>query len=121
MAITKTPVTILASTSVPAGTAAAAPVTGAAVDVRSFADGEWAYKITNGASAPTVPATLVLQTSHDGTNWYDYFTVGGAAGASGISSGSVAMSAGVMFARAIAYGNTTNAVTVESYLQARVG
>lgn len=121
MAITKTPVTILAPTNVPAGTTAAAPVAGAAVDVRTLAGGEWAYKITNGASAPTVPCTMVLQTSHDGTNWYDYFAIGGAAGASGVTSGSVAMSAGVMYARAIAHGNTTNAVTVESYLQAKVG
>ena len=117
----KQAVTILAAANVPAGTAAAAPVAGAAVDVRPFAGGEWAYKISNGASAPTAPATLVLQTSHDGTNWYDYFTVGGAAGASGVSSSSVNLSAGVMYVRAIAYGNTTNAVTVESYLQAKVG
>ena len=121
MAITKQPVTILASTNVPAGTSAAAPVAGAAVDVRAFAGGEWAYKITNGTSAPTVPCTMVLQTSHDGANWYDYFTVGGSAAASGVSSGSVAMSAGVMYARAIAYGNTVSAVTVESHLQAKVG
>lgn len=121
MAINKQAVTILAATSVPAGTTAAAPIVGAAVDVRAFAGGEWAYKISNAASAPTVPCTLVLQTSHDGANWFDYFTVGGAAGASAVSSGSVSMSAGVMYARAIAYGNTTNAVTVESHLQARVG
>ncbi|WP_306393356.1 hypothetical protein [Telluria beijingensis] len=121
MAITKQPATILASTNVPAGTTAAAPVAGGAVDVRAFAGGEWAYKITNGSSAPTVPATLVLQTSHDGANWYDYFTVGGTTVASGVSSGSVAMSAGVMYIRVIAYGNATTAVTVESYLQARVG
>ena len=121
MAITKQPVTILAATNVPDATTAAAPVAGAAADVRAFAGGEWAYKITNGASAPTVPCTLVLQTSHDGANWYDYFVAGGPTGASGVSSGSIGMSAGVMFARVIAYGNVTNAVTVESYLQARVG
>jgi len=121
MAITKQAVAILAPTNVPAGTAASTPIAGAAVDVRTFAGGEWAYKITNGASAPTVAATLVLQTSHDGAKWYDYFTIGGASGASGVSSGSVKMSEGVMYARAIAYGNATNAVTVESYLQARVG
>ena len=121
MAITKQAVTILAPTNVPAGTTAAAPVAGGAVDVRALAGGEWAYKITNGASAPTVPCTLVLQTSHDGAKWYDYFTIGGASGSSGISSGSVTMGAGVMYARAIAYGNATNAVTVESYLQAKVG
>lgn len=121
MAINKQPVTILAPTSVLAGTTAASPVAGPAVDVRAFAGGEWAYKISNGTSAPTVPCTLVLQTSHDGLNWYNYFMVGGATGASGVSSGSVAMSAGVMYTRMIAYGNTTNAVTVESYLQAKVG
>jgi len=121
MAITKQAVAILAATNVAAGTAAAAPVAGVAVDVRAFAGGEWAYKITNSASAPTVPCTLVLQTSHDGTNWYDYFTVGGSVAASGVTSGSVAMSVGVMYARALAYGNTVSAVTVESHLQARVG
>jgi len=121
MAITKQAVTILAATNVPAGTSAAAPIAGGSADVRAFAGGEWAYKITNGASAPTIPGTLVLQTSHDGSNWFDYFTVGGSAAASGVASGSVAMSAGVMYARAIAYGNATNAVTVESYLQAKVG
>lgn len=121
MAINKQAVTILAATSVPAGTSSASPVAGAAVDVRAFAGGEWGYKITNGASAPTVPCTLVLQTSADGTNWYDYFPVGGASGASGVASGSITMTRGVMYARAIAYGNTTNAVTVESTLQAVVG
>ena len=121
MAITKQAVTSLAPANVPPGTTQAVPVAGAPVDVRAFAGGEWGYKITNGSSAPTVAATMVLQTSHDGSNWYDYFTIGGAAGASGVSSCSVKMSDGVMYARAIAYGNTTNAVTVESYLQAKVG
>jgi len=121
MAINKQAVPILPSASVLAGTTAAAPVVGAPVDVRAFAGGEWGYKITNGASAPTVPCTLVLQTSPDGTNWYDYFPVGGATGAAGVVSGSVTMTRGVMFARVIAYGNTTNPVTVESTLQAVVG
>lgn len=123
MAVTKQAVTILAPTNVPPGTTQAVPVAGSPVNLQvlQVAGGEWAYKITNGASAPTVACTMVLQTSHDGSNWYDYFTIGGASGASGVSSGSVKMSEGVMYARAIAYGNATNAVTVESYLQAKVG
>lgn len=121
MAINKQAVVILAPTNVPAGTTAAAPVVGTAVDVRSFAGGEWGYKITNGASAPTIPCTLVLQTSPDGANWYDFFPVGGPTGAAGVNSGSVTMSRGVMYARVIAYGNTTNPVMVESTLQAVVG
>lgn len=121
MAITKQAVTILAATSVPAGTTVAAPVASASIDVRAFAGGEWGYKIFNGVSAPTVPCTVMLQTSHDGVGWCDYFPIGGPPGASGVTSGSVTMTRGVMYARAIAYGNTTNAVTVESTLQAVVG
>jgi hypothetical protein len=121
MAITKQPVIILAATNVNAGTTPASPVAGPAVDVRAFAGGEWGYKITNGSSAPTVACTLVLQTSHDGANWFDYYAVAGNTAASGVVSGSVAMTRGVMYARTIAFGNVTNAATVESALQAVVG
>lgn len=121
MAISKQAVTILSATMVAAGTSAASPVFGGAVDVRAFAGGEWGYKITNGSSAPTIPCTVVLQTSADGTNWFDFWTFGGNIVANGVSSSSVTMTRGVMYARMIAYGNTTNSVTVESVLQAVVG
>lgn len=120
MAISKQTVTVLAATSVPAGTTLASPVSGAS-DVRTFAGGEWTYKISNGTGAPNLPATLVLQISHDGTNWYDYFTITGSAAANVVISGSVNLGRGVMYPRAIAYGNTTNSVTVESFIQAVVG
>ena len=121
MAISKTPVTVLAPTSVLAGTTAASPVGGTLIDVRSYAGGEWSYKITNGSMVPALPCTMVLQTSHDGANWYDYYPITGNVTASSVISGSVTLSRGVMYARAIAYGNTSNPVTVESYLQAVVG
>ncbi|MGG7603543.1 hypothetical protein [Massilia sp. BKSP1R2A-1] len=121
MAITKQSVDILAATSVPAGTTSAAPVTGNSIDVRALNGGEWGYRIVNGASAPGVAATLVLQTSHDGATWFDYQVVSGNLNASGVFSGSVPLGVGVMYARAIAYGNTTNGVTVSSVIQGRVG
>ena len=121
MAINKQAVAILGLTNVPAGTSSATPVAGAAVDVRAFAGGEWGYKITNGSSAPTVGCTIVLQVSPDGTNWFDFYTASGNTAASGGGSGTVTMTRGVMWARLIAYGNVTNAVTVESSLQAVVG
>jgi len=121
MAITKQSVVILAETNVPAGTSSASPVTGSAVDVRAFAGGEWTYKITNGPSAPTIACTVILQVSADGTKWFDYYTVGGSLSANAGNSGSVTMTRGVMYARMIAYGNATNAVTVESVLQAVEG
>lgn len=121
MAINKQAVSILAATSVLAGATAASPVTGAAVDVRAFAGGEWGYRITNGSSAPTVGCTIVLQVSPDGVNWFDFYNVSGNTAASGGGNGTVTMTRGVMYARMIAYGNTTNPVTVESSLQAVVG
>lgn len=121
MALTKAAVTVLASVSVPAGGTKASPNAagiGAAVDTRAYYGGELTYKITNGASAPGVALSLTFQASHDGSNWYDYFTVAGDTTANSINSGSIQLDRGVMYVRPIAYGNTTNAVTVESYLQA---
>jgi len=121
MAINKQAVAILAPTNVPAGTSSAAPVAGTAVDVRAFAGGEWGYKITNGSAAPTVGCTIVLQVSPDGANWFDFYTASSNTAASGGGSGTVTMTRGVMYARMIAYGNTTNAVMAESSIQAVVG
>lgn len=121
MAINKQPVVILGPTSVPAGATSVAPVIGVSVDVRLLAGGVWTYKITNGASAPTLACTVVLQISHDGSNWVDYQTFSGGVAASTPYSRAVKMERGVMYARLIAYGNTVNPVTVESYLQAEVG
>jgi hypothetical protein len=119
MAITKTAVAVLASTSSAAGTTtkASPSVTGSTIDCRAYYGGELTWKITNG-TAPGLALSLTFQASHDGTNWYDYFTSGGDTTASSVNSGSIILDRGVMYLRAIAYGNTTNAVTVEASLQA---
>jgi hypothetical protein len=120
MAITKSAVTVQASVSVAAGSTKASPgQVGSSIDCRTYYGGELTYKITNGASAPGVALSLTFQVSDDGaTKWYDYQTVAGDIVASSITSGSIVLDRGVMYARVIAYGNTTNAVTFESYLQA---
>lgn len=119
MAITKSAVTILTSTSVAAGTSKTSPgATGSSVNTSAYYGGELTYKITNGASAPGVALSITFQASHDGTAWYDYQMMGGDTTASSVTSGSIRLDDGVMYVRAIAYGNTTNAVTVEAYLQA---
>ena len=121
MAITKSAVTVLASVSVPAGGTKNSPQAagiGATIDCRSYYGGELTYKITNGASAPGVAMSVTFQASHDGTAWYDYYTAAGDTTASSINSNSVLLDRGVMYLRVIAYANTTNAVTVESVLQA---
>lgn len=120
MAISKQAVTILAPTNVPAGTSAASPVVGAAIDVRAFAGGEWGYRITN-VGTPGAACTITLQTSTDGADWVDSYVTSGNTVASGSVSGSFTMSRGVMYARVAAYGITLSAATVSSSLQAVVG
>lgn len=120
MAIAKTSVVLLASASVAAGTTKAAPVAGGAIDCNNYYGGELTYKITNGANAPTAPCAVTFQISHNGLgDWYDYQTAGGDTIANSVNSGSILLESGVMFVRAIAYGNTLNAVTVEAHLQAK--
>jgi len=122
MTIAKSSVEVLASTSVAAGSSKASPdVTGSAIDCRAYYGGEITWKITNGSSAPGAAGAITIQDSPDGTNWYDYQTVGGDTTASSVTSGSIRLDDGVMYLRAIAYGNTTNAVTVEVNLQAVTG
>jgi hypothetical protein len=121
MPTAKQAVTILAPTEVPAGRTVASPVWGPAVDVTGFMGGEWGYIVKNGTSGPPVGCTIVLQTSPDGVNdWTDYYTITGDTQANGGIARSVTMSHGVMWARVGGYGNTTNAVTISSKLQARV-
>lgn len=123
MAITKAAVPVLPSTSVlgVGGTTKASPATTSnTVDCTLYYGGEITYKITNG-TAPGVALSLVIQTSHDGTNWYDYFTTSGDVTTGSSYSGSILLDRGVMYLRAIAYAVTTNAVTVEVNLQAVTG
>jgi hypothetical protein len=119
MALTKAAVTVLASTSnsTYSSTKASPGITGSSVDCRAYYDGELTWKITNG-TAPGVALSLTFQASHDGTNWYDYYTVAGDVTASSVNSGAIKLDKGVMYLRAIAYAYTTNPVTVEAYLQA---
>jgi hypothetical protein len=121
MALTKLSVPVLASVSVAAGGTKTAPATGgtgSSIDCRTYYGGELAWKITNSASAPGVALTLTFQVSHDGTNWYDYYSVAGDTTASSVNSGSLILDRGVMYLRVLAYANTTNAVTAEAQLQA---
>ena len=106
---------IPAGTSVTAGTTKASPVTGSAVDARTAYGGELVYRITNGG-ALGVACTITFQVSPDGANWFDFYSVSSADLTSGrVTEGpSITFSRGGMWLRAIAYGNTTNACTVEA-------
>jgi tetrahydromethanopterin S-methyltransferase subunit D len=118
MALAKTSVTLLASQSVAAGLTKATAVFGAWVDTRAYGRQTVRWKLTNGASAPGVAPTLIVQTSPDnGTNIYDEYTVGGDTVASSVNSGPISTDDTTMYVRVGFYGHTTNAVTCEATLQ----
>lgn len=109
-------VLITAGTTVAANTTKASPAGGAVtLDARTFYGGELVYRITNGGSLGAA-CTIMFQVSPDGSNWFDYFPVSGADLVSGtVTQGpSITLSRGPMYVRAIAYGNSTNACTVEA-------
>lgn len=120
MAIAKSSVLVLTSTSGAAASTKASPgATGGWIDVRGYYGGELGYSITNGGSAPGVAGTLMFQVSPDnGSTVFDYYQVAGDTVASSVTTGAIILDRGVMYVRAIAYGNTTNAVTFAANLQA---
>lgn len=113
MALTKASGTILASTSVSAGSTS----TGSSVDLTAIYGGEFLWKITNGGSAPTTPPTMKIQVSPDGTNWYDKYYVSGDTTASSVNSGSYPCPVGVMYARSVCTGGATNGSTFECLME----
>jgi hypothetical protein len=123
MALSKASIPILAPTLGAAGSTKAAPgALGAWIDVRACYGGELGYSITNGSSAPGMAGTLLFQVSPDnGATVFDYQVVGGDTVPSNSATGSIILDRGVMYVRAIGYGNTANGVTYAANLQAVTG
>lgn len=120
MALSKTAVQVLPSQATTAlGSTKASPnIVGTSINTSTYYGGELTWKISNPGTAPGVALSLTFQVSHDGTSWYDYYTTGGDTIASSVNSNSIVLDRGVMYLRAIAYGNTGQQVTVEAWLQA---
>lgn len=106
-----------AATNVPAATTAGAPIAGTSVNTSAGYGGELIYRITN-SGALGAPCVIMFETSPEGTNWFDYHAVASKDLLTGtVTEGSISLSRGSMFVRAIAYGNTTSACTVEAGIQ----
>ncbi|MDB5733273.1 MAG: hypothetical protein JWQ03_3168, partial [Variovorax sp.] len=116
MAITKSAVVALTSTSAAAGSTKASPgATGSWLDVTGAYGGDLSWRLINGGSAPGVAPTLTIQASPDnGTTVFDYASVGGDIIASSDNSGTIWIDQGIQYVRVIAYGNTTNAITASA-------
>lgn len=118
MAITKSAVVALTSTSAAAGSTKASPsATGSWLDITGAYGGDLSWRLINGGSAPGVAPTLTIQASPDnGTTVFDYASVGGDIIASSDNSGTIWIDQGIQYVRVIAYGNTTNAITASASL-----
>jgi hypothetical protein len=118
--VTKTPQAILAPTPGAAGTTKGTPGADSGwIDLGGADGGDLMVSILNGASAPGVGGTLLIQASAyaNGASPADYQPLGGDTNAyssstgAGLTSATIWIDPGVRAIRVIGYGNTTNPVT----------
>ena len=123
MAMTIAEATIIAAnTSIAAGGTEATPVAaGVGLTVGPFTDysASFAYRLTNSAGALGAPATIVFYAVVGG-RLYEVDRVTGTTGAGDVSSGTVPCPPGFPSATAKVFGNQTNAVVAEVYLERQV-
>jgi hypothetical protein len=120
--LTKTPRTIIAaSTSNSAGSS-----TRGTADLRTAQGGLLTVKVTNGATGPTVPATVNILVAHDagatptagaaGADWKTIWSFAASTGNNAVTEQSITIDPGVMHLEVEVTGNTAQAVTCEAYL-----
>lgn len=119
--LNKTPRTLVAS-----GSNAAGATTRGTLDLRTAQGGLLTFKITNGATGPTVQCQANILAAHNsgstptaasaGTDWKTLWSVGGGTIANAITEQSMEVGPGVMHLEVEFTGNTGQAVTVEAYL-----
>ena len=120
--LTKTPRTLIA-----AGTSnAAGAQTRGTADLRTAQGGLLTVKITNGATGPTVPATVNILIAHNagatptaaaaGAVWKTIWSFAASTGNNVITEQSITIDPGVMHLEVEVTGNTAQAVTCEAFL-----
>lgn len=112
MATTKVRTSIWSSQTLTAG---GGDTTSTAVDLTDGYGGQLNIKLTNGGTAPTIPAQVQIQYSNDDTTYFDN---GGAlvgnTDNSGVVSWSVSVPIGVQYVELVAGSNTDQNVTVDA-------
>lgn len=120
--LTKTPRTLIAaSTSNAAGSS-----TRGTADLRTAQGGLLTVKVTNGATGPTVPATVNILVAHNagatptagaaGADWKTIWSFAASTGNSVVTEQSITIDAAVMHLEVEVTGNTGQAVTCEAFL-----
>ena len=120
--LTKTPRTLIAaSTSNAAGSS-----TRGTADLRTAQGGLLTVKVTNGATGPTVPATVNILVAHNsgatpaaasaGADWKTIWSFAASTGNNVVTEQSITIDPAVMHLEVEVTGNTGQAVTCEAYL-----
>ena len=120
--LTKTPRTLIAA----ATSNAAGSQTRGTVDLRTAQGGLLTIKITNGATGPTVPATVNVLVAHNagstpaaasaGADWKTLWSFAASTGNSVVTEQSITIDPAVMHLEVEVTGNTAQAVTCEAFL-----
>lgn len=120
--LVKTPRTVIAT-----GTSnAAGSSTRGTLDQRTSQGGLLTVKINNGATGPTVPATVNIMVAHSsgatpaagpaGTDWKTIWSFASSTGNNAVTEQSITIDPAVMHLQVEVTGNTGQAVTCEAYL-----
>ena len=120
--LTKTPRTLIAA----ATSNAAGSKTRGTADLRTAQGGMLTVKIANGATGPTVPATVNILIAHDagatptaaaaGADWKTIWSFAASTGNNVVTEQSITIDPGVMHLEVEVTGNTAQAVTCEAFL-----
>ena len=120
--LTKTPRTLIAA----ATSNAAGSTTRGTADLRTAQGGMLTVKITNGATGPTVPATVNILIAHNsgatptgasaGADWKTIWSFAASTGNNVVTEQSITIDPGVMHLEFEVTGNTAQAVTCEAFL-----
>ena len=107
---TKTRVSIFNSVTLTAG---GSNTTSSAIDITGKRSISLNVKLTNGATGPTVPAQVQIQTSNDGSTYCNYggALVGGTGNGTAYSWGSLTFPDGTQYVQLVAGSNTAQNVT----------
>src|SRR4051812_19948449 len=113
MALTKSNTNIWNGTTLTAG---AGDTTSSAVDLTASYGASVSFKITNGATGPTIPAQVLIQTSPDNSNYYSFAgPFVSATGNSVVTSwGDIELPLGTQYLKLVAGSNTAQNVTVQA-------
>ena len=125
--MTTTTITKTARTLIAAATSnAAGSTTRGTADLRTAQGGMLTVKVTNGATGPTVPATVNILVAHDagatptaasaGSDWKTIWSFAASTGNNVVTEQSITIDPAVMHVEVEVTGNTAQAVTCEAFL-----